>query len=199
MRGRFKRRSRLFALAGALLLATLFAGTAYAHAAILSCTPSIGANLLAAPTELVCQFNEPLRLEGSSITVLNAQGQVVDRGDTRLAGNDATKLAVSLDAGKLGPGLYIVRWVVVSTVDLGVTQDQFQFGVNTVVPPTPTPELPGTAVTPQNFYSGGPTPNELIGRFLIGAGVAVLGAIGFVLWRTRRAGSAFVSEDEPGE
>ncbi|MCI0478815.1 MAG: hypothetical protein L0Y55_21435, partial [Anaerolineales bacterium] len=64
-----------------------------------------------------------------------------------------------------------------------------QFGVNTVVPPTPTVILPGQViVTPsaQNTAAASNGATELISRFFIGLGIVVLAVMGVLYWRMRQ-------------
>jgi hypothetical protein len=60
--------------------------------------------------------------------------------------------------------------------------------------------LPGFLMTPQPITTDTGTENaagELISRFLIAAGVALLGIIGFLFWRLRRSDAPSVEEDAP--
>lgn len=173
------------AILAALLLTLLNAAIASAHATVVKCEPTIGTNLSAPPSTLVCHFSEPLDPTSSSLMVYDANGARVDKNDTQTFQNDASSLVVTLDTTKMPVGLYTVRWNVTNTIDYAPTQDQFQLGVQTPVPPTPTPVLPGIAQTPQPI-GGGISSGELISRFLIAAGVVVLGATGFYFWRSRR-------------
>lgn len=176
---------KLRALIFALILSLAFAHTALAHATVLDCTPAIGTNLTEPPTSLVCHFTEPLIATQSRLDVLNAQGQRVDNGDTKMYQSDTSRLVVTLDTGKMDTGIYTVRWSVTSASDNFVTQDQFQFGVRTPVPPTATPVLPGTPYTaPPTFDSG-----ALIARFLIAAGIAVAAVTGFFFWKSSKSSS----------
>lgn len=186
------------ALAVALLLTFALYGIAFAHATVLSCDPPIGANLTTAPTRFVCDFSEPLLAQSSSLSIVNARGERVDKNDTHSVSGVASKLAVSLDPTRMENGLYTLRWTVTSTIDAGQTQGEFQFGINTIVPPTPTPALYGSPITPQNFYTQS-APSELIARFMIALGVVVLGAIGFMIWRMRRAANALDEQDTASE
>lgn len=171
----------VFALAATLLAAPQLA---FAHAAVTACAPLIGANLPRPPSQLLCQFNQPLDENKSTLTVLDSQGVRVDKNDTRFFEGDAQTLVVSLDTSKIRPGIYTVRWAVTDTLDFGATSGEVQFGVNTVVPPTATAELPGAAVTPVPAAASGAS-SELISRFLIAAGVVILAAVGVLFWRMR--------------
>ncbi|HZQ06624.1 MAG TPA: copper resistance protein CopC [Anaerolineae bacterium] len=176
---------RKIVLVFALLLA-LFGGHGIvsAHAVVTACAPLIGANLPQPPALLICQFNQPLDESKSTITVTDAQGQRVDKNDTKFFEGDKQTLVVSLDTTKMKAGIYTAHWNVTDTLDYGNTFGDIQFGVNTVVPPTPTPALPGVAMTPTPTQTTDAT-SDLISRFLIGAGVIVLAALGVLFWRMR--------------
>ena len=155
-----------------------------AHAVVTACAPRIGGNVLQPPARLICQFNQPLDESKSTITVTDAQGQRVDKNDTKFFEGDNQTLVVSLDTTKMKPGIYTAHWNVTDTLDYGNTFGDVQFGVNTAVPPTPTPALPGVAITPTPTQTTDATPT-LVSRFLIGAGVIILGALGVLVWRMR--------------
>ncbi len=122
--------------------------TVSAHAVIVACLPRIGTSLPQPPAQLICQFNEPLDPAHISLAVMNSQGQRVDKKDTQFWNGDNQTLAVSLDAAKMAQGIYTTQWAVTNTIDHTETSGAIQFGINTVVPPTPTAVLPGFAMTP---------------------------------------------------
>jgi len=171
-------------LLGVMLFA--FTRSAFAHAIVLACLPRIGSNTASAPEQLICQFNEPLHPENISLIVTDPSGQRVDRNDARFYQGDDHTLVVSLDPSKIRDGIYTGHWQVQDTLDQGVTSGEFQFGVNTAVPPTPTAVLPGVPMTPTPVQVQ-TSPTDLISRFLIGAGVVVLVAVGVIYWRMRRS------------
>lgn len=110
----------------ALLLAPMLAlgaAQAYAHAFLDHASPLVGSTVRTAPREIVLWFTENLEPAFSRVTVQNASGARVDRGNSRASGN---QLRVSL--GALGPGAYRVVWRVVS-VDTHATQGDFTFRV----------------------------------------------------------------------
>ncbi len=155
-----------------------------AHAVVVTCAPLIGANLPQPPALLICQFNQPLDESKSTLAVSDAQGQRVDNNDTKFFEGDSQTLVVSLDTTKMNAGIYTVHWAVTDTLDFGNTFGDVQFGVNTVVPATPTAVLPGIPMTPTPVVNTDPA-SSLISRFLIGAGVVVLAALGIIFWRLR--------------
>ena len=167
----------------ALLLAP---HAALAHAVVITCVPRIGSNSLKPPAQLVCQFDQPLDITKSTLTVTDAAGQRVDGSDTQYFLGDHQTLVVSLDPAKMKDGLYSVQWAVTDTLDFGATSGKVQFGVNTIVPPTATPVLPGVAMTPVPVTTGDGA-GTLISRFFVGAGIVVLLAVGVLFWRMRTA------------
>lgn len=185
-----------------LVLTLVFFSTlriASAHAVPLACLPRIGINVTTPPAELICQFNQPLQASSISLSVKNASGERVDKNDTHFYQNDNYTIVVSLDTAKMPQGIYTASWQVTDTLDFGTTNGTFQFGVNTVVPPTPTavlPSLPAATVTPQ------PTDNpttDLISRFLIAVGVLVLIVIGVMFWRLRGSGRDAPGNEDPSQ
>lgn len=176
------------AVLGTLLL--LFPRAASAHAVVYVCAPRIGTNLAKPPSQIVCIFDGPLGNSQVTMTVVGPNGERVDRNDAHPFEGDTHSYIISLDTGKMSDGIYQLNWFVYDKTDDTRTSGAAQFGVNTVVPPTPTVLLPGQViVTPsaaQPASAGGGT-SDLVSRFLIGVGVVLLGAMGFMYWRTRRA------------
>lgn len=162
-----------------------------AHAIAMACLPRMGINVTRVPEQVLCQFNEPLVPSKILMMVTDAKGTRVDKNDTHFYEDDNYTLVVSLDTAKVTQGIYTVTWKVTDTLDQGETSSTFQFGVNTVVPPTPTAVLPGIPITPVTPTQ--PTSNpatDLIARFLIGVGVVVLLAMGVLFWRLQSGTSA---------
>ncbi len=156
-----------------------------AHAIPLACLPRIGINVTAPPAQLICQFSDPLNPSNLSMTVTDTNGTRVDKNDVRFYEQDDHTLVVSLDTTKMPRGIYTVKWQVQDTLDRGITNGEFQFGVNTNVPPTPTPVLPGVVMTPTPVAPQTNAASDLVARFLIGVGVIVLVAVGVLFWRVR--------------
>lgn len=95
-------------LAGAALLT--FAGTAAAHAALVSTSPADGEVVASAPAEVVLTFTEPVSLAGGDARVLD-DAATVRSLDPVQSGSTVT---IPLDAD-LPDGTYTVTWQVVST------------------------------------------------------------------------------------
>jgi copper resistance protein C len=104
----------------------LAAAGAHAHVFLDHSDPRVGSQVPSTPVEVRLWFSEPLEGAFTSVTVTDASGRRVDRGDAQLDPSDKTLLHVSLQA--LAPGAYAVHWRAVS-VDTHVTQGDFIFRV----------------------------------------------------------------------
>ncbi|NTU79053.1 MAG: copper resistance protein CopC [Chloroflexales bacterium] len=102
---------RLLSALLASLLAFALVGVAAAHAELVSSNPADKATLTAVPATVTLIFSEELQATGNLITVTDASGTQVDKGDTALDLNDANRstLNVSLKSG-LGAGAYTIAW-----------------------------------------------------------------------------------------
>ena len=168
------------------------AQSVFAHATVYVCAPRIGSTLDRPPAQILCVFDGPLKQSEVTMTVTGPNGERVDKGDARPFEGDAYSYVVSLDTGKMKDGIYQVNWIVLDKGDDTRTSGTVQFGVNTVVPPTPTVLLPGQVVVtpsaqPTTANSNNGT-SELVSRFLIGAGIVLLAAMGVLFWRARSSG-----------
>lgn len=175
-------------LSAALFIAPQVAS---AHAVVYVCAPRIGTNLPKPPSQIVCIFDGPLNNSEVTMTVLGPHGERVDKNDAHPFEGDTHSYAVSLDTNKMGDGIYQLNWFVYDKSDDTRTSGAAQFGVNTIVPPTPTVLLPGQViVTPSTLPSASANPgaSDLVSRFLIALGAILLGAMGFLYWRTRKQG-----------
>jgi copper resistance protein C len=114
---------RALFVAGCVALA---AAGAHAHAFLDHAEPRVGSQVPSAPAEVRLWFSEPLEGAFSTLTVTDASGRRVDRGDAQLDPSNKALLRVSLQA--VAPGAYSVHWRVVS-VDTHVTQGDFVFRV----------------------------------------------------------------------
>lgn len=183
---------KIILFAVAVTIWAIMAPSVLAHAVVYICAPHIGSTLAKPPAQIVCIFDGSLKQSEVTMTVTGPNGERVDRGDARSFEGDAYSYLVSLDTNKMTDGIYQVNWIVLDKSDNTRTSGTLQFGVNTVVPPTPTVLLPGQViVTPSALPTSANANNgtsELISRFLIGAGVIVLAAMGVLFWRTRSGG-----------
>ena len=115
------------ALTGLILaLATRPAG---AHAFPERSEPRVGAVVRTAPTEVRIWFDGNIEPSFSQVTVADAAGRRIDRGDAHVSPGNRRLLQVGLPP--LGPGVYRVTWSVLA-VDGHRTQGDYTF---TVKPP----------------------------------------------------------------
>ncbi|HXD42389.1 MAG TPA: copper resistance CopC family protein [Ramlibacter sp.] len=110
----------------ALVLATLVAAHAQAHAFLDRAEPRVGATVQAAPAQLKLWFTQEIEPAFSTVKVIDSGGRRVDKSDAQVDPARRDLLRVSL--GTLGTGDYTVVWRVVST-DSHVTEGDFVFHV----------------------------------------------------------------------
>ncbi|MBI4670867.1 MAG: copper resistance protein CopC [Chloroflexi bacterium] len=133
-------------IGGALALLALVAITgvpaAYAHAEITSCVPPLNGAVETAPDKLVCKASEALDPKGSSLSVFDATGMQVDKGDSAvdLDDPDRVTISVSLDTGMMKDGAYTVKWKTLSSEDNDEASGEFKFTVGYGAQATVTPE-----------------------------------------------------------
>lgn len=115
-------------VATAIALAALRSGAppVRAHSGRVDSLPTPGARLLRAPSEVRVQLDAPLT-DGSFIQVIDDGFKRVDEAPTRLEGQPAMAMAVSV--GALDPGGYTVQWTAVDALDGHVTRGSFSFEV----------------------------------------------------------------------
>ena len=99
-----------FAVGTALVTSVTNAGPASAHAALVKITPGAGAQLTAAPTEVVLEFDEPMSATFATVVVTTAGGVTVARGKPTVLG---AKMRQALTPD-LASGGYRVAYRVVS-------------------------------------------------------------------------------------
>ncbi len=95
-----------------VLLVTVLAGAASAHAVLLSENPRASSTVRIAPGELELTFNENVEVSFGSIKVFNEKGDPVDVGTPHSVSSPAHTVATSLP--HLGVGAYVVTWRVIS-------------------------------------------------------------------------------------
>ena len=104
----------------------LVAAGAGAHAFLNRTDPRVGSTVKTSPTHVRIWFTERLEPAFSSVRVLDAAGQRVDKGDSQVDPSNLALLRVSLPP--LPPGTYKVIWRVLS-VDSHITEGDFTFRV----------------------------------------------------------------------
>jgi methionine-rich copper-binding protein CopC len=111
----------------ALMLASLAAGGAQAHARLVEASPPQGAILAQAPGRLWLRFNEVVRVAGSGVQLTGPDGRARLLDPLTQDPKDARAVLAPLPAG-LAPGRYLVRWRALSP-DAHRTQGEFAFTI----------------------------------------------------------------------
>jgi copper transport protein len=159
------RLSAFIALAVLMGFAALIAlpGVAGAHALLKSSTPAAGADLPAAPHQILMTFTEPPDPTLSLVTLVTSSGATVKTGKVQpVAGQPAQLL---LPVPSIPNGVYTVNWRTVSKTDGHVVGGSFAFGINTVATATST----STVAT-----ASSPTALALVSRWLAYIGLALM-------------------------
>ena len=112
--------------AGTTVLLLALAGAAGAHAFLERADPRVGSTVKTPPAQVRLWFTEPLEPAFSTVRVLDAAGNQVDKQDVTVDPSKPDLLTVSVPP--LGPGTYKVIWRVLS-VDSHVTEGDFTFTV----------------------------------------------------------------------
>jgi methionine-rich copper-binding protein CopC len=144
--------NKLIAMIGSAFLVLALAAlvgvpVARAHAEIESCLPEIDSTVETAPETLVCTASQGMEVEGSTLSVFDANGVQVDSGDSQvdLDDPDRLKISVSLDTSKMTDGVYTVKWTTVSAEDGDEASGEFNFTVGHAMEATPSPTAKGDA------------------------------------------------------
>lgn len=124
---------RWHGLAVGLLVAVCLAAsgspTAHAHAELVRSQPGNGEQVAEPPAKVVLSYSEGVQL--GEITVIDAHGQRVDRGELTIGPEDRTIVEVPLQ--EIGNGIYTVTWQVLAD-DGHVTKGSFFFIVGEELP-----------------------------------------------------------------
>ncbi len=109
-----------------VLLLSLLAGQAEAHAILVKANPDREASLTEAPDEVLLIFNDSVGQEFLALAVIDPSGKRVDNHDAKLDFTDHSHLRASVS--KLAPGRYTVRYRVLSA-DGHVVSGKYFFDV----------------------------------------------------------------------
>lgn len=154
-------------LFAALLCAlSLGAGTASAHAALVSTDPKDGSVVPVAPQQVKLTFSEGVLLNADSLRVLDPQGKRVDEGRPAHLDGKSDTAAVAVRAG-IANGTYTVAWQAVSA-DSHPVAGAFTFSVGAPSKTTVTAQsaTAGTDPAVGTFYG--------IGRYAAYSGFVLL-------------------------
>jgi copper resistance protein C len=104
----------------------IFASTSFGHAFLDHADPKVGSENSVAPTEIKVWFTEEIEPAFSTLKVLDANGNEIDKKDSHLDPNDKKLLIVSVP--RISAGQYKVEWSVVAS-DTHHTHGDFKFTV----------------------------------------------------------------------
>ncbi len=152
--------SALVALAALIVLP----GVAGAHALLKTSVPAAGADLTAAPHQILLTFTEPPDPTLSLVTLVTSSGATVKTGKAQPVPGQPTELRLAVPS--IPNGVYTVNWRTVSKTDGHVTGGSFAFGVNTA----PRTSTSSTTVS----TSPSPTIPALVSRWLVYVGLAFM-------------------------
>jgi copper transport protein len=147
------------ALALAGLVAAVAAAPASAHALLEATTPERGAQLDAAPSQVVLRFSEPVEVEFGAVRVYDAAGKEVQDGAAFHPGDRSSAVAVRL-RDDLPDGGYTATYRVISA-DSHPVSGGFAFGVG----------------------DGAATSGETVAELLDGAGSGPVTSVAFAVTR----------------
>ncbi len=122
--------SVLFALLlNFVLLLTIASGTVFAHAKVDSATPGIGATVSTAPTTISVHTAENMKpgAQSSNLFVYGPGGDLISQGDAKVSLSKPNEMSVAIKPEK--DGVYVVRWITVSSDDGDPDQGAFTFTV----------------------------------------------------------------------
>ena len=126
----------LFAALLSMGLLFVVAGTASAHAKVLSATPAIGSTIAKAPTTVtvVCAENINPNPKLSNLFVYAPSGDLISQGDAKVSLSNPKEMSIGIKASD--NGVYVVRWITVSADDGDPDQGAFVFTVKPTVAAT---------------------------------------------------------------
>jgi copper resistance protein C len=105
------------------------AGTASAHAKVISATPGIGSTIATAPTKVTVVAVENINPDPklSNLFVYSPAGDLISQGNATVPLNNPKQMSIPIKP--TGDGIYIVRWITVSADDGDPDQGAFVFTV----------------------------------------------------------------------
>lgn len=136
-------------VAGVVLLPALLTGTpVYAQPVLVDASPAPEAVLPAPPEQIILTFSHPLRDQGTTVQVLDEEGERVDNEDAHVRPENRHTLVVTLPP--LFEGVYTVTYTAAGAGDSTLAVGSYQFTVD-----LPSPRLALlTPVNGQAFESG---------------------------------------------
>src|SRR5215210_4954172 len=119
----------MMGLALALLGLLVALHSAGAHARYDRSDPAADSVVAVAPQQLRVWFTQELVTQGSRLEVLDAAGNRMDAGDSRVDLNDPDRKLILVSLSPLADGVYTVNWRSVSAEDGDDAEGTFRFGV----------------------------------------------------------------------
>ncbi len=151
--------------------------------------PAAGAVLTEAPSEVRVWFSEELQTQGSTLQVLDAQGEQVDRGDGGVDLNDPNHASMVVSLPPVPEGAYSVRWLAI-LLDGDAGEGEFIFYVGAAGAAAATAEaalLPTGKAAPSSQASTPQAPSSMQWLVVGGAGLLLVAGTIFLLARKRRS------------
>ena len=114
----------------ALTLAAMFAfcvPRAHAAATLVSSIPTRYAALIHAPRIIQLRFSEAIVGKSSTVTLTDLTGHELRVSPLKARGDSSLEARI---AARLGPGVYMVHWTILSAVDGSKTVGSYQFTVH---------------------------------------------------------------------
>ncbi len=148
------------------------AGSAAAHAQLLSSAPAAGARADRSPQTVSLSFSESVSISTDSLTLLDATHKRLATGVPSHPRGDGAEVSVTIPRA-LPKGAYVVLWHVISD-DGHPVSGTFSFGVGVQPPPTE----PGLAASPS---AAGTSARWVAGALAVGGIVVLGGAVAFLL------------------
>ncbi len=150
----------------------------YGHAFVIDSSPSPSQSLKTPPSKVQVSLSEPVDARYSKVSVVDANGKVVDKKDVHYVNGDHTLLSVSLPSS-VPDGVYTVSTKMLSEVDGHVTDNAFVFGVGKATIPSNVGKTGSSSTQPSSQLS---VP-DAIARFpsLVGQ-VIIVGGSFAMLW-----------------
>ncbi|MCG3209506.1 MAG: Copper transport protein YcnJ [Anaerolineae bacterium] len=151
-----------------LLITGINAPPAMAHASLIRSEPADSASLTDPPQEVRLWFNESISARFSSAQLLDVNAQPVEITHIQVDPTDPTLMILTLP--RLSPGMYSIRWKVLSETDGHFTQGFVVFGVGA--------DTDFSKVTPPRAEVALPWAEALIRWFNFGGLLALVGSVG---------------------
>lgn len=167
---------RALCILSGIIAALAIALPVSAHANLVRAEPGISASVPTAPATVRLSFSEAPEPRYSDVTIFNATRERFDTGDLHVAPDDRESLIIGVR--DLPQGIYTVVWKTTSAVDGHTTGGSFAFAVGAA-------SITGSAATQSTVTFAGPTPLEVVTKWLAYLGASVfLGAmaLGLFIW-----------------